>query len=372
MKVKLGDVCDVFSGFAFKSFNEIQKGNPVIKIGNIQANGKISYESCVYSEENPDKKYYSKVNDIYIALSGATTGKVGIMDKSGFLINQRVGVVRLKDKKIPVKYLYSFLQSKSIKILRDAFGAAQPNISPRDILNYEINVGQNYEMEEIANRLDKINELIEKRKCQLEKLDFLIKSKFKEMFGQVKKEDALINLCQFIDYRGKTPEKADEGLPFITAKNIKMHYMSFDTQEFISKDNYYKVMTRGFPKEGDVVFTTEAPMGNVCRIPHIETEFYIGQRIITMQTTILEPAYLEYALSSESFREKISEKSSGSTVTGIRSKLLEKLTIPVPDREQQKRFARFVEQTDKSKLTIKQSLEKLETLKKALMQKYFG
>ena len=163
-------------------------------------------------------------------------------------------------------------------------------------------------------------------------------------------EDTLINLCSFIDYRGKTPEKAESGLPFITAKNVKMHHMSFDTQEFISKETYDKVMTRGFPRIGDVVFTTEAPLGNVCRIPHIETEFYIGQRIITMQTEQLEPAYLEYALSSDEFKRKIAEKSSGSTVTGIRSKLLEKLSIPVPPRALQKQFAAFVQQTDKSKL----------------------
>jgi hypothetical protein len=125
-------------------------------------------------------------------------------------------------------------------------------------------------------------------------------------------------------------------------------------------------------KIGDVVFTTEAPLGNVCRIPHIDTEFYIGQRIITIQTDCLEPAYLEYALSSDKFREKIAEKSSGSTVTGIRSKLLEQLTIPIPPRKLQTQFATFVEQVDKSKFDIQQSIDKLETLKKSLMQQYFG
>ena len=169
------------------------------------------------------------------------------------------------------------------------------------------------------------------------------------MFSDEKNEDKLINLCRFIDYRGKTPEKTDSGLPFITAKNVKMHYMSFDTQEFISKENYDKVMTRGFPRIGDVVFTTEAPLGNVCRIPRIDTEFYIGQRIITMQSEILEPIYLEYALASDEFRRKLIEKSSGSTVTGIRSKLLEQLSIPVPDKSKQTQFADFVKQTDKLK-----------------------
>lgn len=147
--------------------------------------------------------------------------------------------------------------------------------------------------------------------------------------------------------------------------------MSFDTLEYISKETYDRVMTRGFPQIGDVVFTTEAPLGNVCRIPFIETEFYIGQRIITMQTERLEPAYLEYALSSDEFKRKIAEKSSGSTVTGIRSKLLEQLTIPVPPRALQERFAAFVTQADKSKAAVQKALDETQLLFDSLMQKYF-
>ena len=203
---------------------------------------------------------------------------------------------------------------------------------------------------QIIEKISQIVRSIEKRKEELQLLDQLVKSRFIELFAGVEAEDTLQNLCTFIDYRGKTPEKVESGLPFITAKNIRMHHMSFDTLEYISKETYDRVMTRGFPQIGDVVFTTEAPLGNVCRIPFIETEFYIGQRIITMQTERLEPAYLEYALSSDEFKRKIAEKSSGSTVTGIRSKLLEQLTIPVPPRAQQQQFAAFVEQTDKSKL----------------------
>ena len=203
---------------------------------------------------------------------------------------------------------------------------------------------------QIIEKISQIVRSIEKRKEELQLLDQLVKSRFIELFASVEAEDTLQNLCTFIDYRGKTPEKAESGLPFITAKNIRMHRMSFDTLEYISKETYDRVMTRGFPQIGDVVFTTEAPLGNVCRIPFIETEFYIGQRIITMQTERLEPAYLEYALSSNEFKRKIAEKSSGSTVTGIRSTLLEQLTIPVPPRALQEQFAAFVEQTDKSKL----------------------
>ena len=128
--------------------------------------------------------------------------------------------------------------------------------------------------------------------------------------------------------------------------------MSMESQEFISKETYDLVMTRGFPKVGDVVFTTEAPMGYVCRIPPIDTEFYIGQRIITLQTEKLIPTYLEYALSAEPFQAQLNAQSSGSTVTGIKSRLLEQMTIPVPEKHLQEWFADFVDQIDKSKFCI--------------------
>ena len=270
------------------------------------------------------------------------------------------------------EYLYFFLKSKTDYLNSLGRGATFKEISKSIVENIEIPLPEVNQQKEIAEKFKMLEQLISLRKQQLAKLDELVKARFVEMFENVTEENALENLCHFIDYRGKTPEKSDSGLPFITAKNIRMHYMSFDTQEFISKENYDKVMTRGIPKVGDVVFTTEAPLGNVCRIPQFDTDFYIGQRIITMQTKLLNPVYLEYALSSDDFKRKLVGKSSGSTVTGIRSKLLGKLTIPVPSKGLQNQFAAFVERVDQQKQTVQQSLEKLELMKKALMQEYFG
>ena len=132
----LKEICDVFSGYAFKSFNDDKDGKPVIIIGNIKVDGTIDLSNCQYSVEKPNSKYESMAGDLYIALSGATTGKIGYMSSNGFLINQRVGIVRKKDKNVPIDYLLYFLKSKTNKILNDAVGAAQPNISPKDISNY--------------------------------------------------------------------------------------------------------------------------------------------------------------------------------------------------------------------------------------------
>ena len=312
--------------------------------------------------------FICEAETVVIGRKGSINNPI-FVDEPFWNVDTAFGLVANKDVLLP-KYLYYFCVNFDFERLNTT--VTIPSLTKANLLQIEISIPDMGTQMHIVGVMDKICHLIELRQQELHELDQLVKSRFIELFASVEDEDTLINLCSFIDYRGKTPEKAESGLPFITAKNVKMHHMSFDTQEFISKETYDKVMTRGFPRIGDVVFTTEAPLGNVCRIPHIETEFYIGQRIITMQTEQLEPAYLEYALSSDEFKRKIAEKSSGSTVTGIRSKLLEKLSIPVPPRALQKQFAAFVQQTDKSKLAVQKGLQELEILKKSLMQQYFG
>ena len=285
-------------------------------------------------------------------------------------VNNHAHVLKPKEM-VDVDYLCYSLMFRDVSNIVN--GATRQKLTQADMKEIDIPLCSLEEQQDIVKRLNQVFLLMNLRKQQLAKLDELVKSRFVELFGHKGYlEDTLLNLCNIIDYRGKTPEKVEQGLPFITAKNVKMHQMNLEPREYISKETYDKVMVRGFPKEGDVVFTTEAPLGNVCRIPHFDTEFYIGQRIVTLQTETLEPIYLEYALSSDDFKTKYTGKSSGSTVTGIRVRLLEQLTIPVPPKALQEQFVAFVEQIDKSKSEIQKSLEKLETLKKALMQKYFG
>ena len=77
--MKLNDICEVYSGYALKEFNNDSNGFPVIKIGNIIADGSLALDDCQFTTETVNEKYYSQYGDIYIALSGATTGKIGIM-----------------------------------------------------------------------------------------------------------------------------------------------------------------------------------------------------------------------------------------------------------------------------------------------------
>ena len=156
-----------------------------------------------------------------------------------------------------------------------------------------------------------------------------------------------------IDYRGKTPEKTEKGIPLITAKNVKILWFCEEPKEYISETIYEKIMTRGIPKANDVLFTTEGPLGNVCRVPSHYTKFCVGQRIITLQpkVEVLISEYLEYALLTEDFQNKVIQQSTGSTVKGIRSKLFLELSIPIPPLELQKHFKNELIHLDKSKFS---------------------
>lgn len=363
---KLGDIATYINGYPFKPEDRGECGLPIIRIQDLTGN---TYDLGYYDGKYPER---IEINNGDILISWSASLGVYVWNRGKALLNQHIFKVVFDKVEINKRYFVYAVQFKLKEMEAKAHGATMKHIVKKDFDSTLIPYPSLKEQSRIAETIDSIAKSINMRQKQLQKLDDLIKARFVELFASVEAEDTLQNLCTFIDYRGKTPEKVESGLPFITAKNIRMHRMSFDTLEYISKETYDRVMTRGFPQIGDVVFTTEAPLGNVCRIPFIETEFYIGQRIITMQTERLEPAYLEYALSSDEFKRKIAEKSSGSTVTGIRSKLLEQLTIPVPPRALQERFAAFVTQADKSKAAVQKALDETQLLFDSLMQKYFG
>lgn len=151
-----------------------------------------------------------------------------------------------------------------------------------------------------------------------------------------KMEDALECI---IDYRGKTPHKSDTGIPTLSAKSVKNGYIDYSECYYISEDEYARFMVRGFPQVGDILLTTEAPMGMVARLDRDDVG--IAQRLITLRGKkgILDNNYLMYYLQSPIGQGKLREKETGSTVTGIKQTEFRKIEIDVPDIEQQRKIS---------------------------------
>ena len=146
------------------------------------------------------------------------------------------------------------------------------------------------------------------------------------------------NLAKFIDYRGRTPKKIKAGVPLITAKNVRFGFISREPREFISEEEYGSWMTRGFPRLGDVLFTTEAPLGNIA-IVDIEEKFALAQRVICFQLHAPEIApFLKVLMMSLAFQEQLSDKATGMTATGIKAAKLKEISVPIPPLPEQHRI----------------------------------
>jgi len=141
----------------------------------------------------------------------------------------------------------------------------------------------------------------------------------------------LRRVATFVDYRGATPATAEQGVPLITASNIRGGRIVLDARrEYLDPDVYVAWMRRGWPETGDVVITTEAPLGEIGVIddPHVA----LAQRLILLKCnrTIVDPVFLAFALRAPSFQRQLWASSSGSTAVGVRADRLRGLLVPVP------------------------------------------
>jgi type I restriction enzyme, S subunit len=162
------------------------------------------------------------------------------------------------------------------------------------------------------------------------------------------------NLTRFIDYRGKTPKKVDSGIALITAKNVRSGYINREPYEYLTPSEYESWMTRGFPKIGDILFTTEAPLGNVAIID-IQESFALAQRVICFQLHKPEIAdFLQSFMMSEVFQNQLLDNATGMTAKGIKASRLKEIPIPLPPLAEQHRIVAKIDQL----MTLCDKLEK--------------
>ena len=155
---------------------------------------------------------------------------------------------------------------------------------------------------------------------------------------------ALADLVLFIDYRGKTPAKTQRGVRLITAKNVKKGFINISPEEFLSERDYDSWMTRGFPKKGDILFTTEAPMGNAA-VVRLSERFALAQRVICFRAYgAVNPDFLTLQLLAEPFQSILDKTATGLTAKGIKAAKLRRLPVAVPPLAEQLRIVAKVNQ----------------------------
>ncbi len=155
-------------------------------------------------------------------------------------------------------------------------------------------------------------------------------------YKSYKMEDAL---AAIIDYRGKTPKKSETGILTLSAKTVKNGYIDYQNCYCISEEEYKQFMVRGFPQIGDIVLTTEAPLGLVARLDR--SDIALAQRLLTLRgkKEILDNDYLLYWLQSKEGQGRLKAKESGTTVTGIKQAEFRKIIIDLPEINVQRKIA---------------------------------
>ncbi len=173
-----------------------------------------------------------------------------------------------------------------------------------------------------------------------------------------------------IDYRGKTPKKTSSGIPLITAKIIKGGSIE-PTSEYIAEEDYKSWMRRGIPEPGDIVMTTEAPLGEVAQLDG--RKIALAQRVITLRgkSGLLDNTFLKYLISSQDVQHQLEGRATGTTVKGIKQSELRKITLKFPSFRTQRQIALILGTLDDKIALNHQINATLESMAQALFKSWF-
>lgn len=320
--------------------------------------------------------------DILVSIT-ADLGIIGFIPNTPAVphyINQHVALVRPDSDSVEPQYLAYQLASPKmrnvINRLNDA--GAKAGLSLPTIRSIPVDLPSLPEQKKIAEILSTWDKAIEttemllanaeaQKKALMQQL-LTGKRRLKGFEGEWREVPLRKILHKVIDYRGKAPPKSEIGIPLITARNVRSGHLSFGQREYIEANSYDDWMNRGLPQEGDILFTTEAPLGNVAMFP-ASGKYALGQRIITLRTNeAASPGYLFQFLLSSLGQQRILAKSSGSTALGIKSREFEKILVPLPSLAEQQTIADVLSTCDAEIEVDKKQLEALKVEKQALMQ----
>ncbi|HDY7615536.1 TPA: restriction endonuclease subunit S [Vibrio vulnificus] len=321
-------------------------------------------------------------------------GNIHYVDKPFWTIDTTFYV---EAKNCDTKWLYYVFSSLNIEKLNEATGV--PSLSRNNIyaqmLKAPSDQKEQQKIAEILSTVDKKIDLIDQKIAETEKLKTGLMQKLfskgvgvqdengewqphaefqDSIYGNIPKTWKLFKLNQvtdYVDYRGKTPPKVESGTFLVTAKNIKNGFIDYEcSKEYIPSELYDDVMSRGKPKLGDVVFTTEAPLGNVALIDR--SDVAIAQRVIKFRPKddiCLDSGYLKHFMLSTYFQKELLQNATGSTVLGVKGKRLHVMLVCLPSINEQKVIVDILNEVDRKKHFLELQKAETQQLKKGLMQK---
>ena len=363
---------DVFTdetkqGHKIQTSEYLHTGNhPIIDQGQSQIAGYTNLEDGIYA-------------DVPAIIFGDHTRVIKYVDTPFFLGADGVKVLKSKIRDADYKYLFYCLQNA--KIPNTGY-----NRHFKWLKEIEIPLPSLDEQRRIAAVLDKVSGLIAKRRAQLDKLDLLVKARFVEMFGDPETNPmnwpivGIGAITKTIDSgwsgNGTQREKKAGEIAVLKVSAVTKGY--FIPEECKVLDNQENIKKYVFPQKDDLLFSranTKEMVGATAIIREDYPELILPDKLWKIRFfDVTNVVYMKYILSSKAIRNKFSEASTGTSgsMYNVSMEKFKAIQIPMPEIGIQNQFASFAESVEKSKLTIQQSLDKLELLKKSLMQQYLG
>lgn len=384
---KLGDICKIQSGGTPSRAESTYWNNggiPWVKISDIKDKYLNNTEEHITEAglKNSSAKIFPAGTILYTIF--ATLGETCILNIDAST-NQAIAGIQIESNLVFKDYLYYYLLSQKNAVSQMGRGVAQNNINMKMLKEFEIPLPPMEEQRRISALLDKVSDLIAKRRAQMDKLDLLVKARFVEMFGDPVlnpmkwPEQYLENMADIVSgiTKGrKTKETELIEVPYMAVSNVKDGYIDWTTVKTIlatkSEIEQYRLlpddvlMTEGGDPDklgrGAII---QKPLENCIHQNHIFR--------VRLDENILLPPYFAEFLQHQKAKQyflRCAKQTTG--IASINMRQLKELPILVPPQDIQFRFGNFIEKTGHLKFTIASDLEKLEMLRKSLMQQYFN
>ena len=316
----------------------------------------------------------AKEDDVLIAWDGANAGTIGY-GKLGY-IGSTIALLRKKQPDLySTTFIGIFLQSQYQYLRSKTTGATIPHISRKSLDDLEVPIISVNDQLHIANVLIKAENLIAQRKESIRQLDEFLKSKFAELFiDRDFPHHKLGDLATKItDGEHKKPEYLEEGMPFISVKNITNGFLDFNDCKYVSVEDFNKFTKRCKPEFGDIIYTKVGATYGRASVVDTEKPFclYVSVALIKPKKELVLPKFLQYAINHPYVKRQADKSIKGSGVPDLHLIEIKSFEIPLPSIELQTQFAQIVEKIEALKTQHQQSLQELENLYDSLSQKAF-
>ena len=391
-KIKIADFAEVITGGTPSTSNPEYWENgdvPWLQSGACQNDVITGCDTFITQKglENSAAKMM-KPDSVLIALTGATTGKVGYLTFEA-CANQSVTGIQPNERFVS-KYLYYYLRGIRQKILDDSYGGAQKHISQGYVKNIEVPLGSIEEQKTITKLLESVDTTIALRQQELQLLDDLIKARFVEMFGEpianpmgwpVKwLKDLSVLITNGNTPKGGSENYVESGITFLRSQNVWRNRIELDDVAFIDEATH-ESMKKSSLRHDDILITktgrinTEnSSLGRAALFKGPDNSANINGHVYLVRLDgSIVPEFVVTILTGEAYRKYIRKVCVGGIdKRQINVDQVEDFPIIIPPYEQQKAFAAFVALVDKSKVVVQKALDEAQLLFDSLMQQYFG